>query len=53
MEHPALTGDLSRARVIVSAGRGLGDADGFRALVTLAERPGAPAAGSRGAVEES
>lgn len=52
MECPALTGDLSRARVILGAGRGLGDAKGFHALVALAERLGAQVAGTRGAVEE-
>lgn len=43
---------LSKARVIVAGGRGMGDADSFRLLEQLAEALGGQVAGSRGAVDE-
>jgi electron transfer flavoprotein alpha subunit len=43
---------LSKAKVIVSAGRGLGDADGFALVEKLAEALGGVVAGSRGAFDE-
>jgi electron transfer flavoprotein alpha subunit len=43
---------LSKARVIVAGGRGMGDAESFRLLGALAEALGGQVAGSRGAVDE-
>jgi electron transfer flavoprotein alpha subunit len=43
---------LSRARVVVSAGRGLEDAEGFALAEQLAEALGGVVAGSRGAFDE-
>jgi electron transfer flavoprotein alpha subunit len=43
---------LSRARVVVSAGRGLQDAEGFALAEQLAEALGGVVAGSRGAFDE-
>jgi electron transfer flavoprotein alpha subunit len=49
-ELPAVP--LSKARVVVSAGRGMGDADGFALVEGLAKALGGVAAGSRGAFDE-
>jgi electron transfer flavoprotein alpha subunit len=43
---------LSKASVIVSAGRGMGDADGFAMVEQLAAALGGIVAGSRGALDE-
>jgi electron transfer flavoprotein alpha subunit len=43
---------LSKARVLVSAGRGMGDASGFALVTRLAEALGGTVAGSRGAFDE-
>ncbi len=43
---------LSEARVVVSAGRGMGDAEGFALVAELAEALGGVVAGSRGAFDE-
>jgi len=43
---------LSEARVVVSAGRGMGDAEGFALVAELAEALGGVLAGSRGAFDE-
>jgi electron transfer flavoprotein alpha subunit len=43
---------LSKARVIVAAGRGVGDAEGFALVEELAEALGSQVAGSRGALDE-
>jgi electron transfer flavoprotein alpha subunit len=43
---------LARARVVVCAGRGMGDADGFALVEQLATALGGVAAGSRGAFDE-
>jgi electron transfer flavoprotein alpha subunit len=43
---------LSRARVVVSAGRGMGDAEGFALVEKLAEALDGAVAGSRGAYDE-
>ncbi len=43
---------LSRASVIVSAGRGMGDADGFALVEQLAAALDGTVAGSRGAFDE-
>jgi len=43
---------LSRARVVVSAGRGLQDAEGFALAAQLAQALGGVVAGSRGAFDE-
>jgi electron transfer flavoprotein alpha subunit len=43
---------LSRAKVVVSAGRGMGDADGFALVEQLAQALGGVVAGSRGAFDE-
>lgn len=43
---------LSKARVVVSAGRGMGDAEGFALVAQLAEVLGGMVAGSRGAFDE-
>jgi electron transfer flavoprotein alpha subunit len=43
---------LSRARVVVSAGRGMGDADGFALVEQLAAALDGVVAGSRGAFDE-
>ena len=43
---------LSKARVIVAAGRGVGDAEGFALVEELAEALGGQVAGSRGALSE-
>lgn len=43
---------LSRARVVVSAGRGMGDAEGFALVEKLAAALGGVVAGSRGAFDE-
>lgn len=43
---------LSKARVVVSAGRGMGDAEGFALVEQLAEALGGVVAGSRGAFDE-
>jgi electron transfer flavoprotein alpha subunit len=43
---------LSKARVVVSAGRGMGDAEGFALVAQLAEALGGAVAGSRGAYDE-
>lgn len=43
---------LSRARVVVSAGRGMGDGDGFALVEQLAQALGGAVAGSRGAFDE-
>jgi electron transfer flavoprotein alpha subunit len=43
---------LSKARVVVSAGRGMGDASGFALVEQLAEALGGVVAGSRGAFDE-
>ena len=50
IELPAIP--LSRARVVVSAGRGLQDAEGFALAERLAEALGGVVAGSRGAFDE-
>lgn len=42
---------LSKAKVVVSAGRGMGDADGFALVEQLAEALGGVVAGSRGAFD--
>lgn len=46
------TGDLSKAKIIVAGGRGVGDASGFKVLENLAEALGGEVAGTRVAVEE-
>ncbi len=46
------TGDLSKAKIIVAGGRGVGDADGFKVLEKLADVLGGQVAGTRVAVEE-
>ena len=46
------TGDLSKAKIVVGGGRGVGDADGFRALEKLADVLAGEVAGTRVAVEE-
>ena len=43
---------LSKARVIVAGGRGVGDAEGFALVEELAEALGGQVAGSRGAMDE-
>jgi electron transfer flavoprotein alpha subunit len=43
---------LAKARVVVSAGRGMGDAAGFGLVQKLAEAMGGTVAGSRGAFDE-
>jgi len=43
---------LSKARIIVSAGRGMGNAEGFALVEKLAAALGGEVAGSRGAVDE-
>jgi electron transfer flavoprotein alpha subunit len=43
---------LERAKVIVSAGRGMGDAEGFVLVEQLAKALGGQVAGSRGAFDE-
>ncbi len=43
---------LSKARIVVSAGRGMGDATGFALVTKLAEALGGVVAGSRGAFDE-
>ena len=43
---------LPKARIIVSAGRGMGDAEGFALVEQLAAALGGEVAGSRGAVDE-
>lgn len=43
---------LSRAKVVVSAGRGMGDAEGFALVEQLAAALGGVVAGSRGAYDE-
>ena len=43
---------LRKARIVVSAGRGMGDADGFALVQKLAEALGGVVAGSRGAFDE-
>ena len=45
-------GDLSKAKIIVAGGRGVGDADGFKILENLADVLGGQVAGTRVAVEE-
>jgi electron transfer flavoprotein alpha subunit len=42
---------LSRARIVVSAGRGMHDAEGFALVVRLAEALGGVVAGTRGALD--
>jgi electron transfer flavoprotein alpha subunit len=44
--------DLSRARIVVSAGRGMGDGGGFALVEQLAQALGGEIAGSRGAYDE-
>ncbi|MCP4577696.1 MAG: electron transfer flavoprotein subunit alpha [Deltaproteobacteria bacterium] len=46
------TGDLSKAKIIVAGGRGVGDLQGFKVLENLAEILGGQVAGTRVAVEE-
>ena len=46
------TGDLSKAKIIVAGGRGVGDVSGFKVLENLAEALGGEVAGTRVAVEE-
>jgi electron transfer flavoprotein alpha subunit len=43
---------LSKAKIVVSAGRGMGDANGFALVEQLAEALGGTVAGSRGAFDE-
>lgn len=43
---------LSKARIVVSAGRGMGDAEGFALVEKLAKALGGVVAGSRGAFDE-
>jgi electron transfer flavoprotein alpha subunit len=43
---------LSKAKVVVCGGRGMGDADGFALVKQLAQALGGVAAGSRGAFDE-
>ena len=43
---------LSKARVVVSAGRGMGDGEGFALVQQLAQALGGAVAGSRGAFDE-
>lgn len=43
---------LSKAKIVVSAGRGMGDAEGFALVQRLAEALGAALVGSRGAFDE-
>jgi electron transfer flavoprotein alpha subunit len=43
---------LSRARVVISAGRGMGDAEGYALVEQLAAALGGVVAGSRGAYDE-
>jgi electron transfer flavoprotein alpha subunit len=45
-------GDLSKAKIIVAGGRGVGDGDGFKVLENLADVLGGQVAGTRVAVEE-
>ncbi|OQY44022.1 MAG: electron transfer flavoprotein subunit alpha [Desulfobacteraceae bacterium 4572_87] len=45
-------GDLSKAKIIVAGGRGVGDMEGFKVLENLAEALGGEVAGTRVAVEE-
>jgi len=51
-EEAQLQTPLSKARVIVAGGRGLGDAEGFALVEELAEALGGQVAGSRGARDE-
>ena len=44
--------ELSKAAVVVSAGRGMGDAEGFALVERLADRLGGMVAGTRGAYDE-
>ena len=46
------TGDLSKAKIVVGGGRGVGDADGFKVLEKLADVLAGEVAGTRVAVEE-
>ncbi len=46
------TKDLSRAKIIVAGGRGVGDVGGFKVLEDLADLMGGEVAGTRVAVEE-
>jgi electron transfer flavoprotein alpha subunit len=48
--HPQVP--LSKAKVIVAGGRGVGDAEGFALVEELAEALGGQVAGSRGAFDE-
>ena len=48
---PALTGDLHRAEIVISAGRGLVEKDGFLLSVLFAERIDAQLGGTRAAVD--
>lgn len=48
--HPQVP--LSKAKVIVAGGRGMGDAEGFALVEELAEALGGQVAGSRGALDE-
>jgi electron transfer flavoprotein alpha subunit len=50
VELPAVP--LSKARIVVSAGRGMGSADGFARVEELAAALGGVVAGSRGALDE-
>jgi electron transfer flavoprotein alpha subunit len=43
---------LSKAKVVVAGGRGMGDAEGFALVEELAEALGGQVAGSRGALDE-
>ena len=47
-----LTGNLADARLVLTAGRGLGGRAGFQAVVELAELLAAQVAGTRGALDE-
>lgn len=48
---PSLTGSLTGARLVLCAGRGLGDREGFLAMAELAGLLGGQAAGTRGALD--
>ena len=51
-EEAQLQLPLSKAKVIVAGGRGMGDAEGFALVEELAEALGGQVAGSRGALDE-
>ncbi len=48
---PALTGDIQNSEIVVAAGRGLIDINGFLLSLLFAEKVGAQLGGTRGAVD--